>query len=1451
MRVPCGTLGFQTGLILSVFGGSSVVAAAGGTTDNGGLHYVKLSAAAFTQASPLALQPESLSDYGPFVWVELNAADLARLQGAGIAYEERADAFVLRLGGQAFDPLVAAPNLPEGWDAANTDGPDLHLVQFAGPMRASWLTDVQAAGLQPVQYVYPHAYIVWGTSSARDAATLAPAVRWAGSFAPAYRVLPRWRHLGNEQQQFDVLMYRGADTGAVVAALRAMGARFLGRKVLNGVFEIATFVMPGSWLQAAARVPGVYSIQPEPTDGGLRGEMSDQVNVNNVDANNLAFPGYWTWLGGVGLNGAGVIIANVDGGVQDTHPDLINRIVPCTGQTCGGSATSAHGTHTAGIMAADGGSGVLDSFGFLRGLGVAPGANLVEQVYNPWFTQPGGMLLLMTDSFNNGASLSGNSWGPAGSPLGYDDDTMQVDIGIRDADPNAPGNQPFSFVLSIMNGNGGTSTQGTPDEAKNLFAIGSTKMQTSGGTQILQIDDVSSNSAHGPCLDGRKLPHMVAPGCSVDSSISGNGHGTMCGTSMASPHVSGAVAMFIEYYRGLPDFVSDPSPAMIKAAFTAVAHDLAGHLDADNQVLGHPFDNKQGWGRMNLEAVVDPAVAVRYFDAPVVLGNTGEEWVTNVSPMDPGQPMKLMLVWTDAYGHGLGGATPAWNNDLDLVVEVGANTYLGNHFGADGWSSAGGTADFRNNTEGVFLGPTAPSAVTVRVVAADINSDGIPNNADATDQDFALVCYNCALEAGFLLTATPGDITLCAPDDAVYDIAVGQIMGFSDPVTLSVAGQPSGTTATFSVNPVTPAGASVMTIGNTAAAPAGTVAMTITGTSATMTRDTSVSLTIHTVVAGQPTPLLPPDGAVDVSLRPDFTWTPATQAVEYQFELATDAGFGTIIESAAGLTDPGYTLTAVLDPLNTYYWRVRASNACGVGMDSAVFAFTTRDGLPILLVDDDDNSPNVLTTYTNTLDALGAQYDVWNTNNSDNEPDAATLAQYATIIWFTGDEFGGASGPGSAGEAALGAYLDGGGCLFLNSQDYFFDRGLTGFMTNYLGVATVSSDVGQSTVTGSGSVFGGMGSFSLSYPFTNWSDLVTPNASAELAFSGNAGNAAVNKETDAYRTIFWGFPFEAVGSAGDREALMTAVLDWCSTPLFQDCNANGIADDQDIAAGTSADCNTNAVPDECDLTSGTSQDCNTNLAPDECDIADAISEDCNTNSVPDECDLAGGTSQDCNANLAPDECDIVDGISADCNTNTVPDECDIAGGASPDDNANGQPDECELGTPAALALGARYLAVTPQPPDLTLPVALQFEGASPDFDLSCIALYVQTDGTLAATPVYQLPADWGTVTVSGEAVIPGAAYSVHCETQSGLVSVPGMATTDLWGDVDENGVPNFADVLLLVQGFQGDFSHATLEATDLEPCMPNGIVNFVDIQEGVAAFEGTGYGGMNCAALCP
>lgn len=703
-------------------------------------------------------------DYGTFRWIIMPRPAYHQAVANGVTFSYAPVDYRLTLGEQTFDPTREPPQVPEDLTVAAGDGGAARLIQVVGPTKPDWIDAIDAAGINVVQYIHPFTYVVWSDAAAIGRLGKPDWLRWSGAFEPAYALLPRFRQMTQQGIDARALVIAHADETGVRDAITAAGGRQQSVAHLNATFSVIRFALDGDRFTEVARVPGVYSVKPVPQDGGLRGEMSSLVNINSIDGTNRATGDYPTWLNLVGLDGIGVTIANVDGGCQTTHSELVSRILPCVGPTCtGNSPAFDHGTHTAGIMAADGATGATDFAGFLRGLGVAPGANLVIQRYSPHFANPGGMLALMKDSFNNGASLSGNSWGPSGSPLGYDDDTMQVDVGVRDADSTTAGDQPLSFVLSIMNGYGsnfqGNGTQGTPDEAKNLIGVGSTVMQTNAGAQNLNIDDLSANSAHGPCLDGRNVPQIVAPGCYVDSSYPTNSHANLCGTSMASPQVSGGVALFIEHYRLLPTYTVDPSPSLVKAAVLAVARSLEGHRDAEGDLMGPPYDSRQGYGRFDLEALVAPQDNVLYFDQQVVFDGTGEEWSVDVEPADAGHPMRIMLVWTDAPGHGLGGSTPAWNNDLDLIVESGANTYRGNHIASGGFSSAGGAADSRNNTEAVFLGPTAPAAALIRVLASNINSNGLPNSGDLTDQDFSIVCYNCiAAPIEPVCTTLPGDL---------------------------------------------------------------------------------------------------------------------------------------------------------------------------------------------------------------------------------------------------------------------------------------------------------------------------------------------------------------------------------------------------------------------------------------------------------------------------------------------------------------------------------------------------------------------------------------------------------------------------------------------------------------------------------------------------------------------
>lgn len=121
----------------------------------------------------------------------------------------------------------------------------------------------------------------------------------------------------------------------------------------------------------------------------------------------------------------------------------------------------------------------------------------------------------------------------------------------------------------------------------------------------------------------------------------------------------------------------------------------------------------------------------------------------------------------------------------------------------------------------------------------------------------------------------------------------------------------------------------------------------------------------------------------------------------------------------------------------------------------------------------------------------------------------------------------------------------------ISSQDYRFNKGLTTFMENYLGVASIFGDVQYSSVTGQGMVFGSLGAYNLNTAiFDEWSDEINPDGTAETAFSNGVGNAAVNKSTGIYKTTYWGFPFEMLPTPAARQSALGRFTSWCGIGTY-------------------------------------------------------------------------------------------------------------------------------------------------------------------------------------------------------------------------------------------------------------------------------------------------------------
>jgi hypothetical protein len=429
-----------------------------------------------------------------------------------------------------------------------------------------------------------------------------------------------------------------------------------------------------------------------------------------------------------------------------------------------------------------------------------------------------------------------------------------------------------------------------------------------------------------------------------------------------------------------------------------------------------------------------------------------------------------------------------------------------------------------------------------------------PNNEWGYGTIDALAAVQEAIQLGppFRVQTTPIDQAVCTSTAAIYDVAVTRnSYSFSGKVGLTVSGQPEGISATFNPDSVDltgiDAGGSILTISNIGL---GSYELEVIGTSTANPEETSTShiqLQIFSETPETVTLSQPANGVTGVAPNPFFEWSTASQASSYLLEVATDSEFSNIVYSVT-VESTSHRAESMLDSMTTYYWRIRAGNVCGVS-DFSSSSFTTRDVPPTLLVDDDDNAPDVRSYYEDTLDALGIAYDIWDTNNSDNEPDAATLSLYHNVIWFSGAEWGAHAGPGSAGEAALSSWLNAGSCLLISSQDYFWDRGITSFMRNYLGVYEIYEAVDHVSVTGQGSVYEGLGPYTLSYPFTNFSDEIWATADAELAFYGDVWPAAINKATETYFTTFLGYPLEAIPDLTDRQDVLTAFFNTCGGEL--------------------------------------------------------------------------------------------------------------------------------------------------------------------------------------------------------------------------------------------------------------------------------------------------------------
>jgi subtilisin family serine protease len=334
-------------------------------------------------------------------------------------------------------------------------------------------------------------------------------------------------------------------------------------------------------------VAGVYPDQVYEVPPVLPGSTEPTINAVEWGINAVRAPEVWQTYG---ARGEGIVVANIDTGVQFDHPALSRQyrgnqsgvidhnynwfdpanICP-VGLPCD---NNNHGTHTMGTM-------VGEDAALTNQIGVAPRARWIaakgcEQntCSRTSLLAAGQWILAPTDLSGNNPrpdlrpNIVNNSWGGAGDDPWYRG-TVQAWV--------ASGIFP-----SFSNGNSGPScsSAGTPGDYDESYGVGAF---ASNGT-------IASFSSRGPGFGGNMKPNISAPGVNVRSSIAGNSYASLQGTSMAAPHVSGVVALM---WSAAPSLVGDIELTRTLLNQTAI--------DTNDTTCGGTAQNNNVWGEGKMD----------------------------------------------------------------------------------------------------------------------------------------------------------------------------------------------------------------------------------------------------------------------------------------------------------------------------------------------------------------------------------------------------------------------------------------------------------------------------------------------------------------------------------------------------------------------------------------------------------------------------------------------------------------------------------------------------------------------------------------------------------------------------------------------------------------------------------------------------------------------------------
>ena len=343
--------------------------------------------------------------------------------------------------------------------------------------------------------------------------------------APEARVAPLLSQSADGSGRYIVVLNEGANPRSV-AAIAGVTPQYVYTTAVNG---FAATLNAGQ-LNALRHNPAVSYVEADGVVQASVTQLGATWGLDRIDQRDRPLSTTFSYV----ATGLGVNAYIVDTGIRLTHTDIAGRATSGFDAVDGGSADdcNGHGTHVAGTV-----GGTV--------YGVAKAANLIAV-----------RVLNCQGSGTNAGVIAGVDWvannavkpAVANLSLGGGANTT-LDNAVKAAVAKG-----ITFVVAAGNGN----IFGIAQNACNVSPARVPEAITVGATT--NTDAKASYSNYGTCLD------IFAPGSSVTSSwyTSDTATNTISGTSMASPHVAGVAALYLQGNPGA-------APATVTGALTAGA----------------------------------------------------------------------------------------------------------------------------------------------------------------------------------------------------------------------------------------------------------------------------------------------------------------------------------------------------------------------------------------------------------------------------------------------------------------------------------------------------------------------------------------------------------------------------------------------------------------------------------------------------------------------------------------------------------------------------------------------------------------------------------------------------------------------------------------------------------------------------------------------------------------